>query len=332
MELQELIAKYVSNSATEAENAKLLELLARSNENKELFLDSVASWNTVTDSEALLNRFDYNKALKEFENKIEDISLKNIKSASKVTNLFRNRYLQLAAGLILIIGLFFVFKSTQKTDIVISETNTENTVKSLILPDGSKVFLYKNAQISYKEDFNNKTRTIQSSGLIYFEIAKNPLKPFIIEAGAIELKVLGTSFEFKNDIKNNVEVVLESGKVEILHKAKNKRIILNPGYKAVFSKEQERLESFINNDVNYNSWKTGMLVFQKDSFSKVIKDIEKLYNITISYDTEKLVSCKLTAKFDNEPLEVIFHTLELTFGVEITKKDSSQIIIKGEGC
>src|SRR5690606_9681400 len=72
-------------------------------------------------------------------------------------------------------------------------------VRHEVLPDGSGITLNKNTVISYKKGLKGETRLVKlESGEAFFDIIPDSSRPFIIEADAITVKVLGTSFNVKH--------------------------------------------------------------------------------------------------------------------------------------
>lgn len=340
MEIQDLIVKYFTNTSSKSENQRLLKLISEDSENEALFKDYVTYWNTPKDNQKVNDRFDSSHAYNNFINQIEETAQstnKRIKSDKKVVSILRKKsisstiWFKVAAGLIVLFGMFFMFSQLNKEEMTIYANDTKS-VKEIILPDGTHVFLNRNAKLQAPVAFNGDTRNVIAEGEMFFNVQKNPDKPFIINCGDVDVKVLGTSFSVKTDIVKNVEVIVETGKVEVANKTTNLKYELVPGMKAVFSKSENTVVVGQNKDINYNSWQTGLIVFQNTSLPQVISDIERFYNVSISFDLNKLSSCNLTAKFDNESLDVVFHTLELTFGITVINKPSGEIIIQGEGC
>ncbi|MEZ4903629.1 MAG: FecR domain-containing protein [Spirosomataceae bacterium] len=121
--------------------------------------------------------------------------------------------------------------------------NTTKTQQTVLLKDGTKVKLKPGSKLSYS-DFSANQRVVYLKGEGYFEVAKDSSKPFLVYAGHIIVRVLGTSFNVVSDTgkaKSNVSVT--SGKVMVYaagkldekgnHKEEH-AIYLFPNQKAVF--------------------------------------------------------------------------------------------------
>jgi hypothetical protein len=116
---------------------------------------------------------------------------------------------------------------------------TTDSAVIFYLPDSTRIFLNKNSSLTYPENFDGLTRTVILTGEAFFEVKRNEHKPFIIEAGNTETKVLGTSFNIKEDAKNKkVEVSVVTGKVQFKAKKNTKNlsdVVLLPQDRVVYS-------------------------------------------------------------------------------------------------
>ena len=105
-----------------------------------------------------------------------------------------------AAGFVLLIGfgwMFYFYQRPVRTLIVSTNIQTQ----CIQLPDGSKVTLNRHSQLSYPETFN-KERIVKLNGEAYFEVSKNPKKPFRVKANGVTIRVLGTHFNVTIQIKS----------------------------------------------------------------------------------------------------------------------------------
>ena len=80
---------------------------------------------------------------------------------------------------------------------MVEQTNNSNKPQIITLSDGSSVLLQPNSKLSYPKIFTGNERKVYLSGEGFFEISKNPKKPFFVYANEIVTKVVGTSFRVK---------------------------------------------------------------------------------------------------------------------------------------
>jgi len=87
-------------------------------------------------------------------------------------------------------------------------------VRDLVLPDGSRVILSASSRIEL--GFKGRARFVRlSSGEAYFEVAQDPARLFVVDAGAATVRVLGTRFSVRRGIQQ-VSVAVLKGRVEVL--------------------------------------------------------------------------------------------------------------------
>jgi hypothetical protein len=167
-----------------------------------------------------------------------------------------------------------------------AKLNTINTPKGgqyqVILPDGTKVWLNSLSYLRFPTNFSGKTRQVEISGEAYFEVAKNPAKPFIVKSTRTEVTVLGTHFNV-NDYADEVfaKTTLLEGSVKI--KGKQSIGTLKPGEQAVLNENDEMK---IATDVNINeavAWKNGIFEFNKVDISSIMRQAARWYDINVIY-------------------------------------------------
>jgi transmembrane sensor len=147
---------------------------------------------------------------------------------------------------------------------------TTDSAVTFYLPDSTRIFLNKNSSLTYPETFDGLTRTVILTGEAFFQVKRNEQKPFIIEAGNTETKVLGTSFNIKEDAKNKkVEVSVVTGKVQFKAKKNNENlsdVVLLPQDRVVYSET--------------NATMVRQKVKGTDSYwwQKNLKNVRKLFN------------------------------------------------------
>ena len=246
--------------------------------------------------------------------------LKAKKQKQKTVTLFTPLRKIAAVAAILVIGMlaaYLVNKKVIHRDILAIAMETDRG-KEVVLSDGSRVWLNRNAQLSYPARFGDNDRIVQLDGEAYFDIAKNPNKPFIIKTNHSDVTVLGTSFNI-NTNPEITEIAVTTGKVNVKSLYSGESVNLLPEYKAIVSKET--IHKSINQNPNYMSWKTGKFIFNEVPLNVVINDLNTFYNKQIIINKQNL-DCTFTADFNNTRLSDIIEILALSCNLKIVNKQN----------
>lgn len=335
-----LLGKYLSGESNNEETIRIQRWIKSSNKNKILIENIQSDWNKINLAKNM-KKVDVDNAWENVRHRIlqeepEVITMRELKHGKKA-KIYQYRTLQIAASILIFIGISFgiykIFSDSGFADNTIIKSGSDNT-SSLILPDGSKVYLNSNTIIKYPEQFGKDSRNIYLKGEAYFEVIGNTAKPFIVNTNNAVIKVLGTSFNINTKTANNkVEVFVESGNVQLSQKSNNdNRILIEPGYIGALSRNI--LIKSKNNDINYLAWKTKYLIFRDTKLKIVAEKIESVYNTNIQFNKKQIADCPLTATFNNAPLDSVLNVIEGTFNLEIEDiiKTNGKVIIIGNGC
>ena len=317
----EFIIRYLAGETTPDEVQKLLLWRNESEENQTQFEQVKTIWENIEKTS-----IDRNVQIEKEWRVHKDTYL--VAEKSKVFVL--RTFLKYAAGLFLLIGLsiggwLYFSGNTIKTELAASN--------ELILPDGSMVTLNAHSKLTYNESFGVKNRTVHLQGEAFFDVKKDANSPFIIKTQSADIKVIGTSFNVKAyPNMNKVAVTVAEGRVMLYEKDKeSNQIIIGKGEEAIFDKQQGTFLSNINTDLNYNSWKTKLIVFENDSLPYILSTLSEVYHVEFVIINSKLNQCTLTTSFDNNDLGTVLKILKSTLSVDIEEQDE-KIIISGNGC
>ncbi|RIV30432.1 DUF4974 domain-containing protein [Flagellimonas lutimaris] len=199
---------------------------------------------------------------------------------------------------------------------------------SVTLQDGSVVMLNSGSSMTYPSSFAGMdTREVQLKGEAFFEVAKNPKKPFIVRTETMYTQVFGTVFNvsaYEED--DTTEVVLVEGSVGV---GKSNKVnpealqMLAPSQKASNIMGGEK--DFVVEDVDvssYISWTKGILAFENESMGQIIKRLQRQYNIKIVNQYEELDERRFTGMFDEETIDHVLKTIQAHTHFSYDKKEN----------
>ena len=229
-------------------------------------------------SESSCNNLDWDE--QQMGNKTEiasDIWKKVMQSRRKTKRHKQIRWtISIAASLILVIGLNFWLQKLNHAEQLISIATSER-MDSLLMPDGSVIFLSPDTKIQYNNNFNHKTREIELvKGNAFFKVARNPQKPFIINSGAIKTKVLGTSFNIHMGA-DGYRVTVHTGKVNV--SSDNEAVNLVAFQEATYSALDGHLSiNAVSRDF-VSPWYNRDITLTNQSLKTILNLVEQKYGL-----------------------------------------------------
>ncbi len=191
------------------------------------------------------------------------------------------RYAAMFVSVFLLGGFaYLVYQANNPSEALLAVT-TKNEIKELKLPDGTKVWLNKHTTLKYPYEFSEKKRQVYLEGEGYFEVMKNPDKPFIVQSEAMQVRVLGTVFNFKSDkAKMSAVATLLKGEIEVKGNHEEGMIILAPGQKAELNGITRRLV-VKQVDTGIENWHNNQFVFEKADIFTIARTLENSYGVKI---------------------------------------------------
>ena len=228
---------------------------------------------------------------------------------------------------------------------LVEQTNNSSKPQIITLSDGSSVLLQPNSKISYPKTFEGNQRKVYLSGEGFFEISKNPKKPFFVFANEIVTKVVGTSFRIRAYANQpNIEVIVRTGKVKIIPNESVvylniEEIVLLPNQALLFVRKDLTFNKItdITTDTtllpNTNNIEQLSFNFTDTPVTQILKTIEQAYLVEIDFPVEKLKNCHLTTSLDDQPLPEKLKIICKSLGNNTSyEMNGNQIIITSKGC
>jgi len=191
---------------------------------------------------------------------------------------------------------------------------------NIVFSDGSRAYLNSGSFIRYPVKFiEDKKREVFLVGEAFFDVTENKNKLFIVNSNGINVEVYGTKFNVRNYSEDfNSDIVLVEGSVGINNSEVSELTMLKPGFKGSVNKENFRVETSKVNTKIYTSWIDGEVIFRNETFSQILKKLERLYNVTIINNKNESLDEVFNAAIDveNENIEQVLEYFNKIYNIE----------------
>lgn len=330
--LQSLIDKYLKGTCNKEES-----------EIVENFFESFSSRPDILDQLDFEKQNEIKKRIQ--ENVVNKISPTPVRKISLIK-------LAVAATVALFcisIAYQYLYKNSSLKNIEINLANGQQ--RHITLEDGTKITLNASSRIIYPNSFKDSSkREVILIGEAFFDVAKNPKKPFIIHTPRMEISVLGTAFnvrDYENEV--NAETALIRGKVSIWKTGHtNNKFILNPNEKFVISnaaiknntqaptakavsiqnataRVQPLAISNQDGTTLETEWMLKRMTIRDETLADIVIKLERMYGVEIQILSSKIANQRFSATFENEDLDNILKALQTVNYFQIKKTGKTQI-------
>jgi len=236
-----------------------------------------------------------------------------------------------AAVVLVIIASYVIWNSTAGVSIL-EQTTPLGEIEKVILNDGSIVWLHKGSKLTYFLEPNTGMRHAVLSGQGLFEVAKDPLHPFIISCGDIFVKVLGTSFKLKTD-QDQIELEVLTGIVNLSSAKDAVGINVEPNELAIYSVSGVLARTKIG-PPELTDAAAGTeydMSFRNTEMHTVLERIQSKFEVTVVVADPEVNACRITADFTDRSLDVTLEMISEILDVHY-KVNGKSVAISGKGC
>ena len=307
---QDLVRNFFSGHATESERCELEDLVG---DKMNADFDSVCQEIWKEDQEI-------------DENKIQQMTgdiLSAIRTQEEKRKSHRRLWIALsstaAVAACLLVAVLVGNQKDRNTEIYRYEQLCESGKKSVLtLPDGSIVHLNSSSKIAYSSEYNQKIREVELSGEAFFEVAHDAKRPFVVRAGDVSVRVLGTKFNVKAyEDDNLIETTLVEGKV-MADLAGNEAMML-PKERISYDKTTGRIdkETILDED-RLVPWMQNKIFFQHDTMEKIGKILERTYGVKVIIEEEEVRNYSFTGHISNSSLKTILDVIAASSSLSYT--------------
>lgn len=252
----------------------------------------------------------------------EDLQ-KKIRERSRTLSL-----VNLAAALAILLS-FSLFVGEKYFHLSTKAFSAENTYvprgekMTFLLNDGTKAVVNADTHFGHPRRFGFGKRVVSLEGEAFFDVVKNPLRPFIIRLGESEVRVYGTQFNVKAYPEENmITVGLESGKVAFCS-GKRVNVDLAPGEMLTFNKNTRDYSVERVDDISVlSSWRSDTLCFNDMSMDEVVGVLSRLFDVVFEVQDESLLRYSFTLTTSSNDLTHILDEIALITPVCFEKKDA----------
>jgi ferric-dicitrate binding protein FerR (iron transport regulator) len=319
--VDELVLACLTDSLTPEETAELEVWLDASPENRDYLRSMRQVW-FLAGLAGHAERFDEKSAYKRFLARIGHYW----KTAKRVV-LRRLGYAAASIALLLTVSYVSFRQGGEQVknrfaDIVVEAP--PGTKTKMVLPDGTLVWLNANSKITYSQGFGVNDRNVGLTGEGYFEVTANAALPFLVKTDELQVKVLGTKFNFSNYPDNEEAIVsLIEGRVQVgsLMNVREERR-LSPDEKAFLNKKTGQMRVLNRKAQPSAEWTNGYLFFDDELLPDIAKTLERCYNVKIHIADKSLETARFYGDFVQreqtveEVLQLLKSTGKLTYSIK----------------
>jgi len=316
-----IIISKLTGQASEEEMDTLKDWLSESRDNENLYHSFKEAFLNVKYGIKAKNNDEAYKKLSDrigFK-KLKPISINDNKpEPSQNVCILKNCLRGVAAVILVLITTTFVIYQTRDrfkeakvivpTDKLVIKSNPRGVRSLITLPDGSKVELNSESSIEYYTSFE-KNRKVNLVGEAFFEVVKDTLNPFFVNAGDLSIEVLGTSFNVEAfPFEDQLKVALVTGKVMIKKREGLESIFLEhlePSEMFVYSHKASDYDKSNFDYLKTLGWKDGKLVFKEANINEVVRRLERWYGVEIIVAEGTDIVGGFNGIYEDLPLKIV---------------------------
>ena len=201
---------------------------------------------------------------------------------------------------------------------------------SLVLSDGTKVFLNADSELKYPVEFSDGKRIGELKGEAYFEVHKDSLRPFVVRMNGSEVTVLGTSFNVNTyGDDGQIYTTLVNGSVRVSSVKNGQAEVLKPGMQSVMDVQSGQLTVREVDVEPYVAWREGRFVFRAMTLDLIMRQLQRWYDFEVFYQNPELKDYEFRGVIKRDmDLDKVLSVIKVTTNVDFEVKGKVITIIK----
>lgn len=315
--INHIIARVLSGKSSSDNILSLSEWLNESGENREEFRRLKSYWDAeVTFKHSVMPAFAVNRL-----SRLISLEQRRLRRIS-----FRNRYMPWIAAAILFFAFstgLFLHRADEQHVSEYYTLLTDEHKSDFTLEDGTLITLNKNSRLSYSDAYGKGKRVVRLEGEAYFEVAKDPERPFQVDMNGASITVLGTHFNVKaNTASDEIIATLTEGSIRF--EGADEKIILVPNQQLTFSRSSSQTDIRQVDPDTFTAWKDGLLKYKSIPFAELIKELENVYQVEIRLGNAELAKSSMTVSgtfSKDQNIEQILKVISRSLPIRWNNKD-----------
>jgi len=254
-----------------------------------------------------------------------------------------------AASILLMVVVIGIRMQTEKNKQAARNSNIVATKRgsksNLVLPDGSKVWINSDSKISYEDGFGKTHRTLTLTGEAYFDVVKDPERPFLIHTSELDVKVLGTAFNVRSypDEKNTTTTLVRGSLQVKLNKHEQQVYILKPDEKLIVNREPlqpaksttdkpdddiVKLKIVKTDSIPPEAqWTNNNLVFENKRLDEIALILSRWYGVSVIINgSDKMKAGRYNGFYDNQSIQNVLEALKISAGFSYKIENNTVLI------
>lgn len=318
--IDELISKFLSGEATPEEAMLLEDWKEESAENRARYSQSEKMF-ALLHNHAAASEPDTEKAWQQVKPGLDK---------NKIRTLYpKTTFTRIAAALLFLLGigtaLVLVFNTGTKEAMIYTADKTAKEVK---LSDGTEVTVFPNSSLIADKEFGTKNRLLHLKGNATFSVVHDEAIPFVIDAGNVFIKDIGTRFTVRSSLDTDTVYVKVDEGIVLLFDSLGSAIEIKATERALYIRSGKQI---VKGGESAGIKQSTAISFSNERLGDVVAKLNTTYNTNILLENASLRDCTITTRFDKENLDTIMMILTETLGLTY-EKTSTGYIIKGRTC
>ena len=232
-----------------------------------------------------------------------------------------------SAALLFAIGTLLYTTAYEAEPTFLVASNNTGNVQNISLPDGTIIKLNNRSRLTYPDKFSSSQREVFLDGEAYFDVAHDKKHPFIVRAGELKIKVLGTKFTVNaTSILPKITATLLEGSIDVSNEKGH--LLMKPSQQLTYDAESGKmLLANLNNAEREIRWTENVWVLSNTPLLDICQRLERQFNVKFIIMNDELINKSFTGEFGtNESLESILETMKISTSFDYERKGKNIIM------